>query len=192
MDLQALKARVGDDPHRLVDEISTLHPPGAERVAALFEAFEDSPSYGILMYVSFEYLDAPVELRSAILERFRGYLEGENERWAEEVLYALWCDFFEDRRTVEEVWNRLATPGAHPIVLQRLLPAAGPVPWRFKMPLLETLAQAPRWHGSIFECLLHSRFDVFGDLDPQEARRLLGRLELDPDLENLDRLRAAL
>lgn len=192
MNYLELKQRVGDDPHDLAAEIQVDSIPAEARVATLFEAFEDLRSYGMVMYIKHEFDAAGEGLRADILSRFRHYLEGGDEPLVEQVLYTLWCDYFEDQDAVAEAWQELAAPGSPPLVLQRLLTASGPVPWRLKKPLLDSLALGPEWHPWIFECLLRSTFDVLGSTDKRDARRLFARLKLDPGTEYLDRLRAAL
>lgn len=192
MDYSELKKRVGDDPYDLAAAIQSECVSAAERIPALFEAFEDLPSYGMVMYLKWEFDEAPEGLRTEILTRFLRYLEGEDEALVEPVLYTLWCDYFEDPRTVEETWQHLVGPTTPPLVLQRILPRCGPVPWRLKRSLLESLVEDPRWHRHVFECLLYSFLDVYGDIDIKEAKRMFNRLDLPPDTQHLDKLAASL
>jgi len=192
MDYRALKEKVGDDPHDLAAEIQIDSIPAALRVAMLFEAFEDLRSYGMVMYLKHEFDAGDAELRTGILSKFRSCLESQDEGLVQEVLYALWCDYFEDPATVEEAWRHLAGTGSPPLLLRRLLPRAGPVPWHLKKPLLDSLVLDRKWHPSIFECLLYSAFDAYGKIDKADAGRLLGRLELAPEVEHLEKLRSAL
>lgn len=73
LSLAELKKMVGSDPHDLADAIQAPEVPPDERVRLLLDAFEDSPSYGILMYLKHEFDSADHHLRAHILERFLSY-----------------------------------------------------------------------------------------------------------------------
>jgi hypothetical protein len=66
------------------------------------------------------------------------------------------------------------------------------VPFSRKAPLYERLAADKRWHPFIFRSLLHSAFDVYGDLDKKAARRLLAQLSLARETAGLDELKQKL
>lgn len=144
------------------------------------------------MYLTHEFASGDPGLRRSILGRFLHYLSGDDPKLAHEILYTLWCDYFENPDTVEEVWRYLAGVGRPPVVLERILPAAGPVPWSLKAELLESLVPQHRWHPYIFRCLFASQFDVFGSIDPVAARRLLLRLDVETDEEGYLKLKAKL
>ena len=192
MDYQALKVRFGSDPHALAVGLNELGLDPQEQLHVLLAAFDDRPSYGVLMYVKLLYSDAPAAVGNEFLSAYRTYLVGPDERKAHEVLYSLWCDFFEDSEKVEPIWRSLVGPGSAPILLKRVLPCAGPVPWPLKRQLLNDLAAHPSWHPVVFQCLLRSQFDAFGKIEPNEARRLLARLKLPTETPDLGRLQEAL
>lgn len=190
MDYQQLKQKHGSDPHELVHVFDELGLGQADQLRLLLANFNEAPSYAALMYVSDLYLHGSLELRRQILTAYRAYLTAGRDEEAEQVLYSLWCDFFEDPEKVDEAWHALVGPGAAPLLLRRVLPYAGPVPWPLKRSLLHDLTADPSWHHTIFACLLHSKYDYYGQIDVPEARRLLARLRLPPDTPHLAKLRS--
>lgn len=192
VDFQQLKQNYGTDPHDLVHVFDELGLEPTEQLRLLLALFDEAPSYAPLMYVMHAYRDGTPQLRREILAAYRRYLIGPDVQKAEQILYSLWCDFFEDPETVDASWRSLVGSGSPPLLLRRVLPAAGPVPWSLKRQLLHDLASSPSWHHSIFECLLHSKYDVYGQVDAPEARRILARLKLPDDTPHLQRLKSEL
>lgn len=123
-------------------------------------------------------------------DEYRKLISDADDRLAEPIAYSLWCDYFENPDTVEEAWGQMVQPGAlTDRALQRLLEAAGPVPFRLKQALYDELIADERWHPGIFRSLLHSTIDVFGDVDAVAARDLLACLSLSEDTPGLRELR---
>jgi hypothetical protein len=94
---------------------------------------------------------------------------------------------------VEEAWQEIARPtelGERGV--ERVLDAAGPVPFRLKVSLYERLVSDRRWHLPIFRSLLHSGFDYYGDLDIDATRDLLPRLDIPSGTPGLDDLKRRL
>lgn len=127
---------------------------------------------------------------------------------AEQVLYSLWVDWFEDPETAEEAFaavigddvramrtrrrvRDLATGPLHRRVA-RVLEHSGPVPWICKHDVYEITAAVPELHMALFKALLTSYHDIYGDLEPAAALALLERLDLPADTEHLAQLRAVL
>jgi hypothetical protein len=146
------------------------------------------PAYGLLMYVSHHYPDWPPAARQQFWDGVKTRLAGEDHALARPLAYNLWCDWFEHGDHTAEAWDALTKPGTLDPVLQEVLMASGPVPWRMKTQLYERLVTDTRWHYYIFRSLLHSAFDVFGSVDSKEAAAWLQRLSVAPSTENLREL----
>lgn len=172
---------IGDLPHEIADLLWYGDLPHHEALELLFQVYEDLPAYGHLMYLTHVYKAFTSEERTRVRDWYRKQLERKNPAFRQPVEYSLWCDFFEHPDTVEEWWRDLAHPGRGKAVLRRLLSVSGPVPWALKRPVYEALLPAPRWHDAIFESLYASAFDVFGQIDREEAARLLGGLRIPRD-----------
>ncbi|WP_327721039.1 hypothetical protein OG381_41020 [Streptomyces sp. NBC_00490] len=94
---------------------------------------------------------------------------------ADAVTYSLWADWFEDRDTCEAAFaevlgrdaGRLHTDSPQPLLrrARRVLECSGPVPWAVKESAYAVAARLP----ALFEGLLGSHRDVYGDLDPSAA-----------------------
>ena len=150
------------------------------------------PSYAVLMYGCRAYRRLGPLGRDAFWAAYRSLLAQEDDRLAAPVAYSLWVDYFEDSETVAEAWGGLTSADLGPRGLERLLHASGPVPWRLKAPLYESLLPDPAWHPAIFSGLVNSRFDTYGRIDVSAASRLLDRLQLPPGTAGLAELRRAL
>lgn len=186
-----LVREVGDDPHELSSAIDDSGLPAADRVDLYFQAFEAKPSYALLMYLGSEHYDADPELSARIYRQYASYLAGEEEEPAEQVAYALWCDYFERDDRVDQAWRALVSVGSPPRLLRRILSAVGPVPWRLKAPLIRSILPQKQWHPFLFEALFASRFDYFGQIDGADALRLLGALKVNRE-ERFQKLETAL
>ncbi len=109
----------------------------------------------------------------------------DDDAMSEPLVYSLWCDFFEDAARVEQAWTELVGHNTAPRLLQRVLIVSGPVPFHFKAQLYQRLLNDKTWHYHIYRSLLHSAFDVCGDLDREQALAILRRLDLAPGSEHL-------
>ncbi|MFJ2240322.1 hypothetical protein [Streptomyces sp. NPDC087859] len=121
---------------------------------------------------------------------------------ADAVTYSLWADWFEDRDTCEAAFaevlgrdaGRLRTDSPEALLrrARRVLECSGPVPWAVKESAYGIAARLQALHAALFEGLLGSHRDVYGDLDPSAALKLLTGLSLPADTAHLAELRAAL
>ncbi|GAA3058326.1 hypothetical protein GCM10020229_82480 [Kitasatospora albolonga] len=127
----------------------------------------------------------------------------EAERDAEAVTYSLWVDWFEDRTTAGTAFAEVlgldldrivATGGPAPLLRRagRVLACSGPVPWPVKRRAYATALRLPALHEPLFQGLLTSYHDLYGDLEPTAALALLTRLDLPPDTPHLHELRTVL
>jgi hypothetical protein len=181
-----------DVPHQAADALWDADAQVQEKVETLFELYDELPAYGLLMYAIHHYREWPEAVRTQFWDAVRTRLGGVDQALARPLAYSLWCDWFEDPTLVEEVWAQLTTPSTHPAVLREVLIASGPVPYRLKRPLYTRLVAQPEWHYYIFRSLLHSTFDVYGQLERQDAGQWLARLQLPSTTEHLSDLRARL
>jgi hypothetical protein len=127
---------------------------------------------------------------------------------AEQVLYSLWVDWFEDQDTVEVAFSQVAGDDVRRMAarqrlrdlasgplhrrIARVLEHSGPVGWAHKHDVYEAAATVPELRLALFKGLLASYHDVYGDLEPVPAVTLLDRLHLPADTPHLAPLRAVL
>lgn len=149
-----------------------------ERLALALALYRDLPSYAVLMWGTSAYRGFGREARTAFWASYRELLCDADDRLADPVAYSLWCDYFEDARTVDEAWRGLDPDTLPDRGLERLLDMSGPVPWALKERLYRRLVRKARWHPAIFRSLLYSRHDVYGQIDSAKALSLLDRLSL--------------
>jgi hypothetical protein len=178
--------------HELAGLIADVGLSDRQRVGLFVFLYREMPSYVVLMYTGHVYPDLGPEARAAFWAAYRALLEEDDDRLAAPVAYSLWCNYFEDDATVDEAWGVLTEPPLGRRATERLLEAAGPVPWRLKAPLYERLLPDPSWHPHLFQSLRWSHHDVYGQIDPGPALRLLNRLRLPGTTEGLSELRQAL
>ncbi|WP_199846521.1 hypothetical protein [Streptomyces sp. CB01201] len=124
----------------------------------------------------------------------------EAERDPEAISYSLWADWFEDRDTSAAAFNEVLgndveriVPGAPDALVRRagrVLASSGPVPWDAKQKAYDAAVRLPTLHGPLFQGLLASHHDVYGDLQPTAALTLLEQLDLPADLPDLVELRS--
>ena len=181
-------------PHELNDLIWFDEDlPWAERVATTFRLYRAMPSYAVLMTQTGFYDKLDVAARGLLWDEYRSLISDLDDRLADPAGYSLWCDWFENRKTVTDAWNALvASKRPSDRGLERILILSGPVPYSFKETLYKELVPHVRWHYFIFRSLLHSAFDVYGDLQPKAAAAILAGLTLPAATEHLDKLREVL
>jgi hypothetical protein len=173
----------------LVDLTWDAHErPEHERLAL----YRDLPAYAVLMYGTGACRAFSGETRTAFWAAYRALLADPDDRLADSIAYSLWCDYFEDPKTVHEAWHGVDPSTLPHRGLERLLDVAGPVPWMLKAPLYQRLLPDLSWHRAIFRSLRYSRFDVYGQIDATQALRLLNHLRLTRDTAGLPDLRARL
>lgn len=191
---------------------AALHDPGLDAAARLRLAFgllDLLDEYWVTTEIGFALKDdedqdpLPAE---AFWGGYRQRLEAAEE--PEAVTYSLWVDWFEDRATAEAAFaevlgNDFAELSARSLLseaaegplfrrAQRVLAASGPVPWTVKHAAYRTAAAVPALHTALFQGILHSYHDLYGDLEPRAALALLRRLDLPPGTEHLSTLCAVL
>jgi hypothetical protein len=152
-----------DVPHGLSDAVEG-------DLGLAFALFRAMPCFANLMYVGFWGVGP------GFWAELRALLDHPDPRLAEPAQYWLWCGPFEAGGTCTETAWREVAAGADGLRLRRVLDACGPVPWRLKGPLLESLAARPGWHGAVRGAVEAAATDVYGAIDVPAARRLLGRL----------------
>lgn len=183
-----------DVPHDLEEVIWTEgEAPWIERVSLAFRLYREMPCYAVLMYTTGYFSKWDESTRGLFWDEYRALISEADDRLADPGAYSLWCDYFEDPKTVKEAWDEIAQPGSlSERGLERVLEVSGPVPFRLKVALYEELVTNERWHLFIFRGLLHSAVDVFGDLDAKAGKRLLSQLSLPKDTGGLGELKARL
>jgi hypothetical protein len=164
---------LGNVPHELSDAVEG----DLELAFALYRAM---PCYANMMYVGHWGIGP------RFWAQLRTLLDHADPRLANPVLYWLWCGPFEAAGAeTETAWHEMTTE-ADGLRLRRLFGASGPVPWRLKAPLLETLATNPEWHRTVRKAIEAAATDVFGSIDMPAARRLLGHMgHSDNEIRNL-------
>lgn len=174
--------------HALADLVWDEREPPEERVKMLVALYEAMPSYAVLMYAWGPHRDFGAA-RKVFWDAYRRWLSDEDARLARPVSYSLWVDFFESPGSVEEAWREVSGFEApYEKRLERVLVGSGPVPYDLKADLYESLLPLPRWHYFIFRSLLHSVFDVYGQIELSAARRVFRRLSVAPGTDNLELL----
>ncbi|MGF6887239.1 hypothetical protein ABIA39_004374 [Nocardia sp. GAS34] len=136
-------------------------------------------------------------VHQALWREYRSRLKAPGD--AEAITYSLWVDWFEDRTTVATAFAQVLGDDTGKLHsgdaallrrARRVLEISGPVPWRLKEPVYLTAVEVPELQRALFKGLLTSYHDVYGNLEPEPALRLLARLP--PDVEHFDTLCAVL
>jgi hypothetical protein len=135
----------------------------------------EMPCYGTASCIKTAYGDLGRAERARLWEAYRAALDSGPERLSAAVEYSLWVDFFEDQSTVTETWREM-TRDPTDRRLERLLEAAGPVPWNLKERLFEPLVRDPRWHPFIRAALDASASEYYGKNDAKAAERWRRRI----------------
>lgn len=151
-----------DVPHTISDYFSGDAAFG-------FQVYRRMPCYGVLMYVGFEPHD------DAFWSEIGALLDEPDDRLAAPVQYWLWCGPLEEAKVSGPLFARLIVNASDRRV-RRLLEVSGPVSWLGKGPLLQRLAGNPSWHRTVLGALEGAAYDVYGQVDPQEAMSLLDKL----------------
>ena len=152
-----------DVPHDLADVVEG-------DLGLAFALFRVMPCYANLMYVGHWGIGP------GFWAELRALLDDADSRLAAPALYWLWCGPFEAAgAAAATAWQEM-TDGADDRRLRRLLGVSGPVPWRLKAPVLESLAATPEWRATVRDAIEAAATDLFGDIDVPAARRLLRRV----------------
>ncbi|MFI9787154.1 hypothetical protein ACIHEI_27165 [Kitasatospora sp. NPDC051984] len=173
----------------------------AERVRLAFGLLDLLDDYWVTCEIRLADRGSQGPLPAKLLwDGYRRRLEADRD--AEAVIYSLWVDWFEDRNTSATAFAEVLGNDIDHIVAEesdgplrragRVLACSGPVPWPVKQQAYDTALRLPVLHGPLFEGLLASYHDLYGDLEPTAALALLGRLRLPADTPHLAKLRSVL
>lgn len=154
----------------------------AEKRSLGFGLFELFPSYYHFLQPFYHAIlkgeiDEPAE-KDIIWKQFSRYLGAENF-YAEPVGYVLWVNFFEDTSLVREAWQGVLRGCISEKAKLKLLDSSGPVPYELKETLFNLLLPDKSTHQALFQSLLFSIQDLYGQIDKEKAKRLLPRLKID-------------
>lgn len=156
-----------------------------KRIDLLFDLYRLCPSFTVIDDLYVNYWNKLFELEKNLFwKHVINILNSEKKYLKEPIIYALWCDFFEGPETVTESWNALITKEATDEVLKTVLINAGPVPFYLKKELYYRLIGSKYWHKYIFKSLLHSEFDYYGDIDKEEALKIINKLNVPKNTEH--------
>lgn len=200
-DVESRKTNLGNEEAQLDFDIITevaehlldSKIDSKEKITLFFELYNVCPSFSLLMTLKCFYWSNLFE--SGKKEFWRNVISifnSDKEYLTKPIEYSLWCDFFEDPNTVDEAWNNLVTRDASDEVLKIVLDTSGPVPFHLKKSLYYRLIGSSYWHIHIFKSLLHSEFDVYGNIDKRESLKILNKLSIPKNTEHLGLLRAHL
>jgi len=168
--------------------------PLTERLEMGLRLYREIPCYASTIELKGFYGAFGDEHKRALWAAVRSLLDGDDDRLADPLTYALWVDFFEDRDTVAEAWRETTRRDVEPWRrrIARVLDVAGPVSWPLKEELFAVLVGDERLHPAILRALAGSAFDVCGQLDQAAAAGWLRRLRLAPETPDLPALRVRL
>lgn len=163
---------------KAVDPHSLSFSGDALEAAALVLLHEDVPSYATLMYVRHRFNSGDDRLKTWITRQYAAMLEHGDETIVASASYALWVDPFEVDADARFVFPRLFAD-VGPRARAALVAASGPLPWDLKRDAYTwAVEHAPQ---ALAKGLVGSFYDVLGQVDAAEARRLFHRLEVDED-----------
>jgi hypothetical protein len=178
----------------IVDALSESNESMQNKIGAFFEIYDDIPKYTLLhcFGLSLPFREWDSAERQQFWECAIPRLDDPNPHLAPGIAYCMWCDWFEDSELAVKAWPILTSSDVPSRALQQVLISSGPVPWSLKCDLYARLVTDIEWHYYIFQSILHSVFDYFGQYDREEALQWLQKLTLDPDTEDLAHLRRQL
>jgi hypothetical protein len=179
-------------PLELFDQVWKSELPCEKKLGLVFRLYDEMPCYSYVASLSFRFPDLGREGQDRFWSWVRSTLSSGDQARTSPLAYSLWCDFFENAGVVDEAWAQLTRTDIPDAALELVLVHSGPVPFRLKRDLYRKLLPKEQWHYHIFRSLLHSAFDVYGEIDDEEARRIFAQLVLPPETEHLDQLRAKL
>ena len=167
----------------------------AHKISLGFQVYEIFPSYYHFLVpfyhgIRYETIVDPIE-KDSIWKHFMKYLASENY-YADPVGYVLWVEFFEYEVTVRDTWQGLVNNYSDKKALLRLLECAGPVPFDLKEMHYDALIDDKENHEVIFNSLLYSTYDVYGQIDKAKAINILAKLKIDTKTEQYKLLKEKL
>lgn len=167
----------------------------SEKIQLGFLLFDTFPSYLHFLTPFYDIIENKElkanDLKDSIWKTFMHYL-GSEEYYASPVSHVLWVDFFEDTDTVLEAWQGMLNQAATKKGLSNLIKCAGPVPFELKEPLYKKMLKDSSLHESIFNSLLFSALDVYGNIDNNLARAILVKLKIKTNTNEYRLLKAKL
>lgn len=167
-------------PHDIFNKVDELVISSIEKVNVLFDFYSELPTYGILMYISFEYTNADNTLKRYILSKLYDCLTTCNPIFITPVEYTLWCDYFEDYQNHEFAWNYLIELSkGNKNVIKSILLSSGPVTFSLKEIVYKSLIKDKEMHEYIFESLIRSKFDLYGSFNKKRAKKIFSKLKID-------------
>ncbi|RZK36279.1 MAG: hypothetical protein EOO61_10600 [Hymenobacter sp.] len=169
------------------DEVWYSEMEVADKISLGFQLYEKFPSYYHFLVPFYRGVcNKEIVLpkhKNIIWEHFIQYLASE-ACYTDPVSYVLWVEFFEDITIVRDAWQGLRNNCRNKKTLLAMLKIAGPVPFDLKEDCYKTLITDKSSHESIFNSLLHSAFDVYGNIDKRKASIILAKLNVDTKTEN--------
>ncbi|GAA4498397.1 hypothetical protein GCM10023172_15270 [Hymenobacter ginsengisoli] len=188
---QGVVKQLSSETWTLLDEISDevwySKMEVADKISLGFQLYEKFPSYYHFLVPFYHGVrDKEISLpdhKKIIWEHFIQYLASE-AYYADPVSYVLWVEFFEDATTVRDTWQGLLNNCRDKKCLLSMLEIAGPVPFDLKEPCYKALITDKASHEVIFNSILHSAFDYFGNIDKKKASIILSKLSIDKKAEN--------
>ncbi|MBD2768645.1 hypothetical protein IC235_12175 [Hymenobacter sp. BT664] len=177
------------------DEIWYSTSSNSQKISLGFQVYEMFPSYyhSLLPFyrgIRYEKIIDSTE-KNIIWKHFMKYLASENY-YADPVGHVLWVEFFEDETTVRDAWQGLVSNYSDKAALLRLLKYAGPVPFSLKAMQYDALIVDKENHEHIFNSLLYSAHDLYGQIDKEKALNILAKLKIDTQTEKYNLLKEKL
>jgi hypothetical protein len=140
-------------PHDLSELWELNELPLARRLELALELYRAMPCYANTMYITSRYREFGGTERRMLWDAYRAALDSDDDRLADPIAYSLWVDYFEDApRIAKQAWQEV-THAPSDTRLRRALAVAGPVPWKVKAPLLESLLDSLEWHRGVLYAL---------------------------------------
>ena len=182
-----LQSETWDLFNEISDKVWYSTMTNSQKVSLGFQLYEIFPSYYHFLVPLYRGIRnkeiVSQNEKETIWKYFMKYLALENY-YADPVGYVLWVDFFEDETTVIDTWQGLVNNYTDKKALLRLLEHAGPVPFDLKETHYNGLLVDKKNHELIFNSLLYSAYDVYGQIDKKKALNILAKLKIDIVTEN--------
>lgn len=189
-----------DVAHSWAGDVFAEDLDAAEKVRLAFGLLDLLDEYWVTCEIRYADKSAEPLPADVLWGGYRQRLEADRD--AEAITYSLWVDWFEDRTTAATAFaevlgndiGRVVTDPSDALLrrARRVLECSGPVPWPVKESTYRTAVQLRAVHSSLFEGLLASYHDLYGDLEPAAALALLDRLDLPAGTQHLGELRHVL
>lgn len=178
--------------HNISDTVWNSQLAESDKLQLILEFYEEMPCYAYLMYIKGENNNFSETEKQNWWQWVRHILQSDKLALRNPLAYVLLVDFLEDPRTVEESWNALLNPIPSEQAIQIILEESVAVPFTWKQNLYNQLISDPIWHYYIFRSLIGSYYGVYGDINTQEAKRILRKLKLEKDTKGLAKLKTDL